>query len=304
MLRRVAIIAGFVVPLAALALWARLWLGLGGGEPGSVVRVVLPDGARQIGLPPVEGPPDASRPLVVIDAGHGGHDPGASGGGVLREKTLTLLLARAVRDALVADGRVRVALTRDSDRFLVLEERSGIAQRLGADLFVSIHADAAESGDATGATVYTLSDRASDTVAQQLAARENRSDMVNGVALGGQTNAVSSILVDLSRREMKQQSRLFSDLVLREGEGALRFHAEPQREAAFVVLKSLDLPSVLLEAGYISSPDDASNMANPSWRRQFAKVLAGSIEIFLARQQAGSLPTGAPSAAVLPLRAP
>jgi N-acetylmuramoyl-L-alanine amidase len=303
MLRRVAIIAGFIVPLAVLLLWARFWLGLGVGYPGSVVRVVLPDGARLIGLPPVEGPPDASRPLVVIDAGHGGHDPGASGGGSLREKSLTLMLARAVRDALIADGRVRVALTRDSDRFLVLEERSGIAQRLGADLFVSIHADAAENGDATGATVYTLSDRASDTVAQQLAARENRSDMINGVVLGAQSNSVSSILVDLSRREMKEQSRLLSDLVLREGEGHLRFHAEPQREAAFVVLKSLDLPSILLEAGYISSPDDASNMANATWRKDFGKTVAGAIEIFLARQQAG-LPSGARSATVQPAAAP
>jgi N-acetylmuramoyl-L-alanine amidase len=240
---------------------------------------------------------------VVIDAGHGGHDPGASGGGSLREKSLTLMLARAVRDALIADGRVRVALTRDSDRFLVLEERSGIAQRLGADLFVSIHADAAENGDATGATVYTLSDRASDTVAQQLAARENRSDMINGVVLGAQSNSVSSILVDLSRREMKEQSRLLSDLVLREGEGHLRFHAEPQREAAFVVLKSLDLPSILLEAGYISSPDDASNMANATWRKDFGKTVAGAIEIFLARQQAG-LPSGARSATVQPAAAP
>lgn len=320
MLRRVAIIAGFVVPLAVLLLWGRFWLGLGEGDPASVVRVALPDGARLIGLPRIQGPPDASRPLVVIDAGHGGHDPGASGGGTVREKSLTLTLARAVRDALLADGRVRVALTRDSDRFLVLEERSGIAQRLGADLFVSIHADAAESGDATGATVYTLSDRASDTVAQRLAARENRSDMVNGVALGAQSDTVSSILVDLSRREMKERSHRFSDLVLREGrgdgrgdgrsdgqgegQGGLRFHADPQREAAFVVLKSLDLPSVLLEAGYISNPVDAAGMADPAWRKAFGQSLARAIEIFLARQQAGPLSSGAPGSQMQPSGAP
>ena len=190
------------------------------------------------------------------------------------------------------DGRVRVALTRDDDRFLVLDERAGIARRLGADLFVSIHADAvadAGAGDsASGATVYTLSDRGSDAVADALAGRENRSDMVNGVALGGKSDAVSSILVDLSRRDMRARSLGLSDLILREGQGHLRFHADPQREAAFVVLKSLDLPSVLVEAGYISNPADVRDLSDRGWRSGFAGALASAIEIYLARQEAGS----------------
>lgn len=280
---RIAIAALFVVPLAVLALWAAWLAGGGAGSRTYAARIVLPDGAARIGLPVVQGPADASRPLVVIDAGHGGHDPGA-GGGSLREKSATLALALAVRDALLAEGRVRVALTRSTDRFLALEERADIARRLKADLFVSLHADAAGSDEAEGATVYTLSDRGSDAVADALAQRENRADTVNGVALGGQSSTVSSILVDLSQQEMRARSQAFARLIAREGEGRLRFHADPLREAAFVVLKSVDVPSALVEAGYVSNPDDARRLADPAWRSGFARTLAAAIAIALARR--------------------
>lgn len=257
--------------------------------PGYVLRVPLPPVGGALGLPVVEGPPDASRPLVVLDPGHGGHDPGASGPGGQREKDLTLELTKAVRDALVQSGRVRVAMTRLDDRYLVLDERSGIARRMAADLFVSIHADAANNPEASGATIYTLSDVASDAVAQALAARENRADVVNGVPLGGKSDTVSSILVDLSRREMAASSAKFSDLLLREGQGNMTFHAEPQRQAGFVVLKSLDMPSVLIEAGYISNAADAGAMEDRNWRNGFAKSVARAIEILLAQEmQKGS----------------
>ena len=284
--RRVLIAAGLGAPLAVLTALGMLFAIAAASPayvPAYVVRVALPGSTGEIDLPAVQGPADASRPLVVIDAGHGGHDPGASGQHGEKEKMVTLGLALALRDALLADGRVRVALTRDTDRFLVLQERSGIARRLRADLFVSIHADASESPEATGATVYTLSDKGSDAVADQVATRENRADMVNGVPLGGQSDAVSAILVNLSQREMRERSKRFAGLVLREGEGSLRFHTDPDREAAFVVLKSLDLPSALIEAGYISSPDDARALANQSWRKGFAKAVASAIEIYLAR---------------------
>lgn len=276
-------------------MWAAFSTGVASIEPRYVIRLTMPEGEGRIGLPKVEGPPDAGRPLVVIDAGHGGHDPGASGSAGEREKDLTLMLAQSLRDALLADGRVRVAMTRDTDRFLVLEERADIAHRLGADLFVSVHADAAQSDTAQGATVYTLSDKASDAVAGALAARENKANTVNGVKLDGQGAAVSSILVDLARREMRERSVRFGGLVVREGQQALRFHETPQREAAFVVLKSLDLPSALIEAGYISNAEDARAMRDPAWRRVFAGSVARAIEIFLAE---GQVPAAAENVAL------
>lgn len=279
------IVAIFVAPvLAAAAMWAVFSSGMATIAPRYVVRADLPNSGKKISLPKVEGPADTSRPLVVIDAGHGGHDPGASGANGEREKDLTLALAKALRDQLLADGRVRVAMTRDTDRFLVLDERSDIARRLGADLFISVHADAAESPAARGATVYTLSDKASDAVAEAIAQRENRSDIINGVPLGDKGEVVSSILVDLARREMRGRSMRFGDLVVRESTGKLRFHATPQREAAFVVLKSLDLPSALLEAGYISNPEDAQAMRKSAWRKGFARSVSQAIEIFLAEK--------------------
>lgn len=275
----------FAAPmLAAAGMWAAFSTGVAKIEPRYVVRLELA-GSSEIGLPPIEGPADSARPLVVIDAGHGGHDPGASGAGGEREKDITLALARALRDQLLAEGRVRVAMTRNADRFLVLEERSDIARRLGADLFVSVHADAAENASARGATIYTLSDTASDAVAAAMAARENRADRINGVALAGRGEAVSSILVDLSRREMRARSIRFGELAVREAAPRVRFHATPRREAAFVVLKSLDLPSALIEAGYISNADDVQAMRDPAWRKGFSRSVARAIHIFLAEQQ-------------------
>ena len=258
-----------------------------GTVPAYVVRVPLTGAGELLALPPIEGPADPSRPLVVIDAGHGGHDPGASGPNGLKEKAVTLALVQATRDALVKDGRVRVALTRDDDHFLILGERALLARRLGADLFLSIHADAVEQGDPSGATVYTLSDQASDEVAARLASRENQADLVNGMSLDGQSQAVSSILVDLSRSDTARLSQQFSSLVLREGEGAIAFHGDPQRHAGFAVLKSLDMPSALFEAGYVSSADDARRLSDPAWRARFGQRLARAIEIFLARKSTG-----------------
>jgi N-acetylmuramoyl-L-alanine amidase len=276
-----AIVAGFAIPLALLgARFHRAFAGRTG--MGYVVRIALPDPKALIGLPPIEGPADASRPLVVIDAGHGGHDPGATGPGGEREKALTLALALAVRDALLADGHVRVAMTRSDDRYLVLSERSGIASRMHADLFLSIHADAVDTPDATGATVYTLSDKGSGALADALAARENRVDTVNGVALGGQGDTVSQFLVDLSQQRMREKSQRFAALIRREGEGHMRFRDVPMQQAAFVVLKSLDLPSVLLEAGYVSNPGDVHEMTSRAWRDGFGRAVAHAIEIFLA----------------------
>ena len=239
-----------------------------------------------MGLPKIEGPLDPSRPLVVIDAGHGGHDPGA-GTGLLKEKALTLSLALALRDALIESGGVRVALTRDDDRFLLLPERAGIARRLKADLFISIHADSSPVGEAQGGTVYTLSERGTNETAARLAEAENRADTINGVALTGQSDAVSAILVDLSQRETEAQSADFARLILREGEGRLIFKDRAIQSAAFVVLKSADLPSVLFEAGYISNPVDAARLASHDGRAAFAETTAQAIRVYFARHGGG-----------------
>jgi N-acetylmuramoyl-L-alanine amidase len=249
-----------------------------------VERIRLAPAASEVGLPKIVGPLDASRPLVVIDAGHGGHDPGA-GRDPLVEKVLTLGLATALRDELVKDGGIRVALTRDDDRFLMLPERSGIARRLNADLFLSIHADSVEgASDARGASVYTLSERGTSETAARLAARENRADTVNGVRLSETSDAVSAILVDLSQREAHARSEEFARLVLREAAGRLRFHDLGVQSAAFVVLKSPDMPSVLFESGYISNPEEAEMLASAEGRRAFAEVTARAIRAYFARQ--------------------
>jgi len=262
-----------------------------GPDRSYVVRIAMPPAGGEPGLPAIAGPLDASRPLVVIDAGHGGHDPGAmaesgkgGGGGRLREKDLTLALARSLREQLLAGGGVRVAMTRDDDRYLLLEERSGIARRLKADLFISIHADSAEGGSASGATVYTLSTRGSSQEAERLAAAQNRADVVNGVGLSSIGDDVGAILVDLSQRQSEAGATELAKLILREGQGKLAFRDRPVQSAAFVVLKSPDTPSILFEAGYISNPADAARLASRAGRETFATVTAQAIRAWLARQ--------------------
>jgi N-acetylmuramoyl-L-alanine amidase len=250
-----------------------------------VVRVPLPEAGNEVGLPAVEGPLDASRPLVVIDAGHGGHDPGA-GSGPVKEKDLALALALAIKERLLAGGGIRVAMTRSDDRYLLLDERSGIARRLNADLFLSIHADSADNPEASGATVYTLSDRGTDEIANRMADRENRADTVNGVKLAGTSDVVSAILVDLSQRETQSRSDELARLILREAGGKVPFRAESLQQAAFVVLKSPDIPSVLFEAGYVSNSTDSSRLDSPSGRRALAEATARAIRVFFARHRA------------------
>ncbi|MFM5884874.1 MAG: N-acetylmuramoyl-L-alanine amidase [Novosphingobium sp.] len=280
----------FIAPLAVFA--AMIGVDRLFGAPGRgfdyVVKVGLPPAGGLVGLPPVEGPPDASRPLVVIDAGHGGKDPGA-GSGTLKEKDVTLALARALRDELIARGGIRVALTRGDDRFLVLGERASIARRLGADLFISIHADSTgDNADAHGASVYTLSDKGTSEVANRFAARENAADVINGVDLGATSAAVGSILVDLSQRESLARSQQFANLILREGAGRIPFREKSEQSAAFAVLKAPDIASVLFETGYISNADDAARLASPQGRQTFAKVTAKAIEAYFARVRAAA----------------
>ena len=288
MRRLILILAILLIPVAVLA--AMVMADRSFGRPGRgydyVVSVDLPKADAAKRLPRIEGPLDASRPLVVIDAGHGGKDPGA-GSGELKEKMLTLMLAEALRDALLKQGGVRVALTRSDDTYLFLGERPSIARELGADLFISIHADSteAESG-ALGATVYTLSARGSNEAAETMAARENAADQVYGVTIEGQSGDVSAALIDLAQRQTQARSESFAGLILREGRGAMPFkEAEPQ-SAAFAVLKSPDVPSVLFETGYINNSTDVARLMSPAGRLAFAQTIARAIRVFFARTSA------------------
>lgn len=237
------------------------------------------------GLPVVSGPADDSLPLVVIDAGHGGHDPGAISphGGQL-EKDVTLAIAKSVRNEMLKSGRVRVALTRDTDKFIVLQDRFQLARKLRADLFISIHADSAESPEATGGTVYTLSEVASDREAQRLAARENKANIINGVNLGGADANVSSILIDLTQRETMNVSADFAKLLLREAAPNMRIRGNSHRFASFIVLKAPDTPSVLFETGYLSNEADVTFLASQSGQGKVARALANAIQVHFARR--------------------
>lgn len=246
------------------------------------------DPPRPLPVPAISGARGTKRPLVVIDAGHGGHDPGSQSlDGRHREKDIALDIAKAIRDELVASGRVRVALTRSNDRFLVLGERREIARRLKADLFISVHADSAVNTAARGASIYTLSEVASDRVAAQLAAKENRADILNGVDLGGENNEVSSILLDLAQRETMNISSQFATLLQREMAPTVHFKDEAHRFAGLIVLKAPDVPSVLLETGYISNNDDLGLLLSPQYRRNIAIGIRKAVEIHFARRLAG-----------------
>jgi N-acetylmuramoyl-L-alanine amidase len=238
-------------------------------------------------LPKISGPDDSNLPLVVIDAGHGGHDPGAiSPHGGSREKELTLAIAKAVRSEMLKSGRVRVALTRDTDKFIVLEDRFEIARKMKADLFISIHADSAESQQATGGTVYTLSEVASDREAQRLAARENKANIINGLNLGGADANVSSILIDLTQRETMNVSADFAKLLLREATPNMRMRSNSHRFASFIVLKAPDTPSILFETGYLSNEADVEFLSSAAGQQKVARSVANAIQVHFARRLA------------------
>lgn len=239
-------------------------------------------------LPAIRGPDDPALALVVIDAGHGGRDPGAVGiteaGKRIAEKDITLALALALREELLRTGTIRVALTREDDRILPLSDRPEIARLLGADLFISIHADSAGSrDDVRGASVYTLSREASSEAAERFAMRENSADRVNGINVAGQSEAVSAILVELSQQRTQDDAARFAGLLLREGQDVLAFVAQPKRAAALAVLRAPDVPSILFESGFVTNQADRARLTTPEGRKAYAEVLARAIRIHFAR---------------------
>ncbi|GAA4028239.1 hypothetical protein GCM10022281_03810 [Sphingomonas rosea] len=215
------------------------------------------------------------RPLIVIDAGHGGKDPGAAGAsGRALEKDVTLQLARDLRDLLAKNGRVRVALTREGDTYLTLDDRAAIARRLGADLFLAIHADSAANAQARGATFYSLSEVASDADAALLAARQNG----EGAVASEPDGSLRALLADVAARDEMAASADFAVRLLRQAQGNIPLRPEPHRFAAFRVLRRSDAPAVLFEAGYMSSAADEAMLLDPAQRARIVAALARAIE--------------------------
>ncbi len=219
------------------------------------------------------------RPIIVLDPGHGGRDPGAkSVSGSTNEKDLTLTFARELRDELASRGRVRVAMTRDDDRYLTLDQRAEIARRLGASAYLSLHIDSAPNPLARGATVYSLSDVASDSEAARLADKENRDEGLSSVADG----SVRGMLSDLALREQMNSSASLAERLVRKSAGRYQLRPEPHRFADFRVLRHAEVPAVLFEAGYISNSDDEAMLLQPEKRAQIVLALAQAIEADVA----------------------
>lgn len=263
--------AGVTIAIAALAL-------------GLAPRSGAAEASLTVNLPPpvhdrIYAAPDArGRPIVVIDPGHGGRDPGATGvSGEVSEKELTLALAREVRDQLVKRGRVRVAMTREDDRYLTLDDRAAVARRLNAAMFVSLHMDSAPNPLARGATVYSLSDVASDAEAARLAALEN------GETEAGQGDgSVQGMLSDLAMRGQMSASADLAARLVHKSAGRFELRPNPHRFAAFHVLRRAEAPAVLFESGYLSNVDDEALLRSPEQRSKIALALAQAIEADVA----------------------
>ena len=241
----------------------------------------------RVKVPPVSEDP---RPLVVIDPGHGGIDNGTKAVSGELEKAIVLDFATILRDKLAQSGKYRVAMTRSDDTFIALAERVRFARGQRAALFISIHADylPRREGEAQGATVYTLSENASDAEAARLAEDENRADVIAGVDLTAESNEVADILIDLAQRETKMFSMQFARDLLTELKTTTRMHKYPLKSAGFMVLKSPDVPSVLLELGYVSTKDDLKQLLSQSWRERTALALVKAIDAFFAPRIAGT----------------
>jgi N-acetylmuramoyl-L-alanine amidase len=292
--RPVRIDRAFVIP-AGDAQPARLVVDLAAIDRASFIR------ALALGAPPARAPsgggierepPQANdpRPIIVLDPGHGGIDNGTVAPSGLTEKTLVLDFALLLRDQLEKTGKYRVVMTRTEDVFIPLADRVRMARIRQAALFISIHADALRKGegDAQGATVYTLSETASDAEAARLAENENRADVIAGIDLSHEPNDVADILIDLARRETKAYSVHFAKAVVADMRRVARMHKHPIKSAGFKVLTAPDVPSVLIELGYVSSKEDLKKLTSDTWRTQASGAIAQAVDTFFKTRLAGS----------------
>ena len=231
------------------------------------------------------------RPVIVIDPGHGGIDNGTQSGGE-SEKNLVLGFGLALRDRIEQGGKYRVVMTRSDDTFIPLTDRVRIARNQSAALFVSIHADALprREGDAQGATIYTLSDRATDAEAERLAETENKADAIGGVNLTEEPTEVADILIDLAQRETRTFSNRFARLLAGEMKNTTRMYKHPLKSAGFRVLKAPDVPSVLVELGYVSNKGDLEHLVSENWRSKTVGSVAQAVDAFFAKRMATAGP--------------
>ena len=274
---------------------ARLVIDLAASDRETFMRFIalenrVPDRAARKPERNGDGRPSADpRPLVVIDPGHGGIDNGTRAASGEMEKNIVLEFSLVVRDKIEKTGKYRVAMTRTDDTFVALADRVELARSRQASLFISIHADALarREGDAQGATIYTLSERASDAAAARFAEAENRADVIAGLDLSAEPNDVAGILIDLAKRETKTFSQQFARTMVGELKHAARMHQNPLRSARFVVLRAPDVPSVLVELGYVSNKEDLKSLVSAEWRGRSADAIVQAIHTFFTTRLAG-----------------
>jgi len=232
-----------------------------------------------------QGPASGGKRVVIVDAGHGGIDPGTHGRSGILEKNVVLSVAKELRRALEATGRYRVQLTRDNDVFIPLRERVNIARAFHGDLFVSLHADSNDHREVRGASVYTLSEDASDRETAKLAEKENMSDVIAGVDLTGENSPVATILIDLAQRDTMNRSARFAETVIGALPSATTLRpSSPHRSAGFAVLKAPDIPAVLIELGYLTNSKDENEMGTAAWRRGVARAISSAIDAHFAAE--------------------
>jgi N-acetylmuramoyl-L-alanine amidase len=281
---RVERLTTFAIAKGAQA--ARLQIDLGQCEP-SVFKQSVKEAEQtpSPSAPPPDGAASAGPPVIVLDPGHGGVDGGAYGPPGVIEKNLVYDFSDELRRKLEAEHRYKIVMTRNGDEFVSLADRVRIAREANAALFVSIHADSLpETADVSGATVYTLADRASDAEAARVAEHENAADKAAGVQQSPDDPGVADILFDLKRRETRTYAHMFSRGVVGEWRSAGRLNRNPERSAGFVVLKAPDFPSVLLELGYLSNAQDVKALTSPEWRAKATDALTAAVDRFFAAQ--------------------
>jgi N-acetylmuramoyl-L-alanine amidase len=231
-------------------------------------------------------PRKPGRKTIVLDPGHGGIDPGATSPHGTKEKDVVLAFAMSLRKALRSTGKYDVVLTRDDDKFISLKQRVEVARQENADLFIAIHADTVRGRDARGATIYTLSDKASDAEAEELAKKENRADIIGGLDLETENKEITNILIDLAQRESKNHAVFFSKKAVAQLKPLTLMTGKPMRSAGFMVLKAPDVPSVLLELGYLSSNLDEKLLTSDAWQAKIAGAFATAVDGYFATEVA------------------